>query len=149
MTKHRILHSLILALLLVAGLTVRSSATSETTSEIVGYQADHYEGTSWVITQINGQLINTEAPPDFEILNGSVFVNQGCPSFVMSYPDEQQPMKTQVTFVATFAPCNEMTPQQKAVAGVFQTFEQFSPKGKDSIFVFAHDHKWLVAVRQK
>jgi len=143
--NHRILHSLTLALFLVTGFAVRAPATSE----IIGYQANHYEGTSWVITHINGQLINTDTPPNFEILNGNVFVNQGCPSFMMAYPDEKQPLQTQVSFVATFAPCDEMTPQQKAVAGIFQSFEQFSPNGKDSIFVFAHNNKWLVAVRQK
>jgi len=145
MIKSRILHIMILAIFLAAGFSARAPATSI----IAGYPVDHYEGTNWVITQINGHLIAADNAPTIEIMNGNVFVNQGCPSFMMAYPDENRPNYTEVSFVATFAPCDEMTPQQKAVSGIFQSFEQFSPKGKDSIFVFAHDNKWLVAVRQK
>ena len=142
MSNNRILHLVALGLFLTLGFFTKASATSN----IPGYQADHYGMATYIVTQIQGRIIAPDTAPLLHFKDGIVYVDQGCHSFRVIQKLGRGVKDIKLEFIQTFVACSPETPQQAQIIKIFRELDVYTPWQKDSFRIFTTSGQTLAAV---
>jgi len=140
MKRFRMGHIAILTALIIIGATTNTPA--KTVIPSVGI--DHYAGTSWRVTEIDGAPL-PDGHSAIIIQFGDIaeaHVHQVCYSFSAS-PKDAGGM--QITYVFDEAQCDSLDPLHIATAKIFENFSYIIPENDTQLRLITADNRSLVA----
>ncbi len=141
MIPNRLLHITVLVILIA----VASFTDLQAKSVEIAVPIKHYIGTSWRVTNIDGDTYDgNQGPIIIRFTNNGIFVDQRCLPFIAT---PQQDGKQTIRYVNNSVRCFMIPPAQTVVAQIFENLSGITPMGKGWIRLSSTDGGYLIAVR--